>query len=166
MTKLSFLLGVFVILSGVRVPIAFAMPAVGDQARFDQVTTQGASVMAAEFSEWLIATDSAQGFLKQTDIYYGGQLSDSQQEWVSVDELISDSNAADSLAHCAQTGGALETLTVPAGTFTACAFPISSGGMSGTLWMGQVPFGRIKLELFDPTTGQHQVTSLKAFHKG
>lgn len=123
---------------------AEATPAVGEKSVFAVNITQGSQTadgtMTLELTAFDAATDS---WTMVTTTAFNGQ---EQRETKSTktSDLISDAMIDHLLANCVASGGALDTVTSPAGSLPACAMPINDESSTGTLWVSKVPFGYSK----------------------
>jgi len=142
---------------------AFAMPAVGDLALYNVTVSQGGQTISGTVETTITATNAGM-FTMQTTMNFNGQ-SQVKSEQRSAQDLLSDSTIQQIIAQCAQVGGKIESVTVPAGTFNTCAVPSQEHGTTGTMWVAQVPFGLVKI---DQTNAQGQKTygELQSFKMG
>jgi hypothetical protein len=137
-----------------------AMPKIGDKATY-QVSLSG---MQFTSSVELVSFDPASNtFVQNTTTDFLGQTN-VESETVAMEDLASDEQLDMTLSLCegSEINGKLETLTVMAGTFSACTI---MGEESSSVSMAKVPFGILKmntlsegmpvsLELMSFTVGQ------------
>ena len=145
---------------------AFAMPSVGDVAEYDAtVTTSQGGPYPGVFTQKLTEFNaSTQQFHLVRTVNFG--QAQSSEEWVGVGQLVSDQLVSGVLAQCPQNGGTLETVSVPAGTFSTCAVPYDDAQSKGMLWVGAATFGIIKSQNYDKKSQQQSNLSLKSYHPG
>jgi hypothetical protein len=126
---------------------AFAMPAVGDSAVYNTTITQNGQSFTGLLEQSITSMDSASGkFNVQTVMDFNGQKQ-SQSDLRDAQELISDQMASDIVANCANYGGQSDSVTVPAGSFHACAITTNENGATGKVWIAAgVAFGVVKAD--------------------
>ncbi|MBX2993939.1 MAG: hypothetical protein KF681_03940 [Bdellovibrionaceae bacterium] len=123
--------------------VASAYPALKDKAVFNGVF-QGGGGGTMNFTQTLeivnVLNNNSQFVVRQTLNLPNGQTQQQDNTFASTD-LLDKAGVDNILAQCTQAGGALEALTVPAGTFNTCALPQERGGK---VWVGDVAFGIVK----------------------
>jgi len=126
---------------------AFAMPTVGDVAVYNTTIVQGGQTMVGTLEQSITGIDSAGKLNIQTTMNFNGQKQ-VQTEQRDAQELISDGMASDIVANCANYGGQSDSVTVPAGSFHACAIPTNENGGTGKVWIAAgVAFGVVKADM-------------------
>ena len=124
------------------------MPNIGDDAIYDivEVASNGATVQG-QSEVYLQSYDaSTNTWLERYSLNLNGQGTVENRQ-IAGSDLLSDAVIQASLSNCGQSGGSLQVVSVPAGTFTACAVPCSSAGGQGTMWIANVVFGYVKLQV-------------------
>jgi hypothetical protein len=142
---------------------AFAMPAVGDNAVYNVTISQGGQSVAGTLESTITAANGGT-YTVESKINLGGQ-SQVQNDQRSEQEMVSDALVGQIMGNCAQYGGKLESVTVPAGTFNACALPADPQDVTGYTWVAQVAFGVVKVDTTN-TQGQRTYGELKSFKFG
>lgn len=142
---------------------AFAMPAVGDNAVYSLQLSQGGQTISGTL-ETTITANNAGTFSIESKIDLGGQKQ-VQTEQKQANELVSDALIADVMANCSNYGGKIQSVTVPAGTFNACALPAQPQDGTGFTWIAPVAFGVVKVDTTD-TQGQKTYAELNSFKFG
>ena len=142
---------------------AFAMPTMGGNAVYNVTISQGGQSMQGTLESTITAANSG-SYTVESKINLGGQ-SQVQNQQRSEQEMVSDALVGQILGNCAQYGGKLETVTVPAGTFNTCALPADPQDGTGFTWVGQVAFGVVKVDTTD-TQGQKTYAELQSFKFG
>jgi len=138
--------------------VASAMPKVGDYVNLS-LTLNNAPVGTLE--EELIQFDSGKNqYLQQNTQTLSGKR-DVTQTWT---DGVSDAQIAGIMSACANYGGVIQNITEPAGAFVTCALPVYSNGSVGTMWVGAVPFGVVKLDITNG--GNHVIGDLAGFRLG
>lgn len=146
---------------------AFAYPAVGDKASFtgSMRTPQGQSVAIAADVGLVKFNKSADTFTRYARIAIGTDVQEGNEE-VAAADLLSKDLVLQLIQSCASQGGRNETITVPAGSFATCAFPVEDQQATGTLWIADVPFGLAKQISVDKQNGVTSTLELRAFTHG
>lgn len=124
--------------------IAEATPAIGDKATFAVDLTKGSQALQGKVTFELTAYDQATETWTQVSTTEVSGQTQVQQDKVASKDLLTDASIDAMLADCAKANGKAETVTVPAGTFPACAVPITTSDSTGTAWVSKVPFGYSK----------------------
>jgi putative hemolysin len=123
--------------------MASAYPALKDKAVYNG-TFQGGGGGGMSFTQTLeivnALNNNTQFVVRQTLNLPNGQTQ-SQDNTFNASDLLDKAMVGQILAQCTQAGGALEALTVPAGSFQTCALPQERGGK---VWVGDAAFGIIK----------------------
>jgi hypothetical protein len=138
--------------------VASAMPKIGDYVNLN-LTLNNAPVGTLE--EELIQFDATKNqFLQQNTQTLSGTREVSTQ-WTNG---VTDAQIAAIVSGCAQYGGVAQNITEPAGTFATCALPVNDNGTTGTMWIGAVPMGVVKLDI---TSGSnHIIGDVASFRLG
>jgi hypothetical protein len=142
---------------------AFAMPTVGDNAVYNVTISQGGQSMTGTLESTITAANNG-AYTIESKINMGGQ-SQVQNDQRTEQDMVSDALVGQILGSCAQYGGKMESVTVPAGTFNACALPADPQNGTGYTWVAQVAFGVVKVDTTD-TQGQRTYGELKSFKFG
>lgn len=142
---------------------AFAMPAVGDHALYNVTISQGGQSANGTLETTITALNNGQ-YNVESKVNIGGQ-SQVQNDQKAASDLLSDAVLAQVMSNCAQYGGKMESVTVAAGTFNACALPAQDQGSTGFTWVAQVAFGIVKYDVTD-ANGQTTHAELQSFQFG
>jgi hypothetical protein len=161
MKKSSLLSGLFAGIFGfLAMNMAHAMPTVGDEVIFSSVRVNTGAVTTGTFEMKLASFNTASGNWSEIQTTTENGVAKTETEQVPNSALLTDSSVALLLTSCAGMGGALQTVTVPAGTFPTCAIPSNSDFSKGTLWIAKgVVFGIVQ-EDFTQADGTHTVLQL------
>ncbi|MEQ1876935.1 MAG: hypothetical protein ABL958_09840 [Bdellovibrionia bacterium] len=144
--------------------VALAMPAVNDSASYDITFTQGGQTLTGTQDLVITAYNQATKlYTVKSTVTFNGQTQVKESQ-TPAEKLLSDAAAEQLMAKCSEQGGAVTQVTVGAGTLAACAVPVNENGATGTLYLGTVPFGLIKMEV--NANGQSMLMTLRAFNKG
>lgn len=143
---------------------AMATPKVGDYALFDAVMTQNLKPVSFLLSMELTAYDAAQKKYQQKQVITVNGKAQEQSDWVAVDDLTSDAAIDSLLSDCVNQGGKAESITVATASIPTCAFPQDTADEKGTVWVGKVPFGLVKIDTVYKADNRHLVATLKSFH--
>jgi len=73
-----------------------------------------------------------------------GSPSVTADSWVSASQVQEGTQLQTNLLICRSLKGTVESVSVPAGTFTACRLQFVREGKTETTWIGHVPFGVIQ----------------------
>jgi hypothetical protein len=139
---------------------SFAMPTVGDDVIFSSVRVNAGAVITVTFEMKLISYDSASGKWTERQTTTENGVSKVENDQVLNSALLTDAGVATLLANCVSMSGTLQTVTVPAGTFSTCAVASNSAFSNGTLWIAKgVVFGVVQ-EDFTQADGTHTVLQL------
>jgi putative hemolysin len=141
---------------------AAATPKVGDYSEFDLTVSQGAQSMVGTYS-MAIVSEAGDQVSTLTTIHFEGQTDQVKEEVSKKAEMLNDQTIADVLTNCAQYGGTLETVTVPAGAMNSCKLALQEN--KGHAWIAAVPFGIAKQVLTSPE-GAVYTLDLKRFING
>ncbi len=126
---------------------AHATPKVGDYAAYDMIFAKGGSRYQIDFSQELLQFNPANNhYFRQETFTLPGLAPDVRQTWLPASDFLSDENISLILNNCSSSGGNLQNITVPAGSFQTCAMPHHSEESAGTIWIANVPFGFVRLE--------------------
>ena len=151
---------------------AFAMPSIGDLAFFDAtIQFPGETPQNFSLTQELLQQDPWGNDLERVTENFPGNPPLVEDNWINSANLNSDATVNDDLANCARRNGSLQTLTVPAGTFSTCKMNYSGSdangnAVTGTVWVGKVPFGFVKANTVRQDDGQETYLSLRSFHFG
>lgn len=145
----------FVLLTLVFASVANAGPAVGNSATYLVTVNQGGTNISVTTTQEITAIDlsSQTATVQQTTAYNGTTIS-SQASQMNLSDILylSDAEVAMFCAASATRGstGVLETITVQAGTFSACHVKTadSTNGTSD-VYIASVPFGVVKYLMTD-----------------
>jgi hypothetical protein len=140
--------------------IAHAMPTLGDDAIFSSVRVNAGAVITGTFEMKLTAFDSASGKWTEKQTTTENGVAKVENDQILNSALLTNAGVASLLTNCTSMNGTLQTLTVPAGTFSTCAIPSNSDFSNGTLWIAKgVAFGVVQ-EDFTQGDGTHTVLQL------
>jgi hypothetical protein len=157
-----------VILSMLTCSVALAMPKVGDYVSHDYTFTKNGVVTPAVVEREFTAYDSVtkQFTVKETTHYKGKVYVDEYK--VDGDRLPTEERVQVALDQCSgpDLNGHLEDVTTPAGVFKTCAVANADSVWKGTIYMGKVPTGIVKIDVTSAADGTHQVTVVKEFRLG
>jgi hypothetical protein len=145
-------------------PAVFAIPAVGDYAKYTlTMTTNGTQVVGTletSLTAYDQASDSYSEHVVVTD-QNGNAFP--QDQVVPSANLISDVVLANLATECVPAGGTMGSTVVAAGTFATCNIPVTTNG-TGNVWLGAVPFGIIQTNVTE--NGTVTALSLVSFTAG
>lgn len=126
---------------------ALATPKIGDFANFNvdvEKNGQKASLtLSREITQFNQANNSY--MIKQVITMPNGEKQESE-DWQTADNFLNDETIDSILANCAQYGGALQEITVPAGKFNTCALKFDNQDAVGIAWVGKVSMGLVRLD--------------------
>ena len=146
--------------------VVFAIPAVGDYAKYSLNMTVNGQVLAGTLEETLTAYDPASdSFTEQIVVTDQNGNAQTQLSTTQRSQLLNDAVLGQLPAVCAQAGGSLGSTTVPAGTFNTCNVPASNGS-TGNVWIGDVPFGIVQANVADSSSGTTTALALLAYTTG
>lgn len=129
-----------ILISSIVSLAAVAMPKVGDLAVYDGLY-EGSGGGSMPFEQTLLLTElSGPSAVVESTLIFDEQ-SRQQKINLKTEQLLSSDVVEYVLSECATQGGALETVTVPAGQFETCAI---AQGPVAKVWIGKVPFGIVK----------------------
>jgi hypothetical protein len=124
---------------------AYATPKLGDFAQFDlTISLDGQSAQGEMVQE--IVQANGEKFLERNTVNIPGQAPEVTENWKPASEFMDDATIDAILANCADAGGSLQNVSVPAGTFTTCALNFDNEESRGTAWVAKVPFGVARLQ--------------------
>jgi hypothetical protein len=144
--------------------VALAMPSINDSATYELTFSQGGNSVSG--TQELIVTsynESTKLYTVKSTTNINGQSQVKEQQ-VPVEKLMSDASAEKLMSTCSAQGGAVTQVTVPAGTLSVCSVPVNEQGTTGTVYLGAVPFGLVKMDVSNATQSLQMV--LKAYSKG
>ncbi|MBC7369983.1 MAG: hypothetical protein H7326_00355 [Bdellovibrionaceae bacterium] len=143
---------------------AFAMPKIGDQALYALDYTVQGTANTGTYENEITGFDASTGMFTVHTIVKLGTQSQAQDE--QSNSLLDDATVGQLIANCAAQGGTTEAVTVPAGTFNACALPISGDDFTGKAWVAAgVSFGMVKM-VQNKTDGSVVTLDLQSFRLG
>jgi hypothetical protein len=123
---------------------ALAAPAVNDTAFYvGTLKAQGRRLALTTEVQLVQYDDVKKAFLQRSTDSCIGQ-SNTREEWIETDKVLTAETAAKIVANCEQEGGKLETIEVWAGTYKACAITNEDEQSIETNWIAEVPFGIVK----------------------
>ena len=144
---------------------AEATPALGDRSVFSVKLSKGNQSLNGKVIFELTSYDkSTDSWVQTSTTDFNGQKQ-TQTDTVATSDLLDDATIDSVIANCAARGGKSETVNAPAGTFPACAVPITNSQGSGTVWVSKVPFGYSKW-LLNRTDGVTVDSVLGSFTAG
>lgn len=143
----------------------FAIPSVGDIARYHAVQVKnGIKVMEQNTEYKFVAFDRATDEFTQVQttqsLMPAGQPPEVVTTQVKRDSALSDAQIDQMLQMCAQIGGKLEKIRVPAGAFDTCKLPQETQ----SVWIAKVPFGFVKMTQTD--SNGEMTAELTSFVRG
>ena len=146
---------------------AFAFPTVGDEALFDLTQTDSSgNTLQGTYEVEILGYDSTMHRYEQRSTQILDGDTSVQEGETDENQFYSDSVVTDILNRCAQYGGVLETVTVPAGTFNTCAVPYSDAyGTRGITLYTHVPYSTAK-QTRTNSFNQTVSLTLRSFHSG
>jgi hypothetical protein len=137
----------FILASFVFALTAQATPKLGDYASYDATVTNNGQSFVVRIQRELIREDAANAqFLERQTVELPGQPAEATESWNPADAFLSDAFIAEALGKCSENGGALQAVTVPAGTFDTCALPYETDEEMGTAFIAKVPFGLARID--------------------
>lgn len=145
--------------------IAFAYPKVGDKAQYKGTLTQG-TTPATELvvdKEVLLFNDLAKKWIVKVDETMNGST---KTELVDVDDakMYTPAMYQQVMAQCVAKGGTVEAITTPAGNFNTChGKMMEPDGDWKEAWIGDVPFGIVKMNKFDAEDNETISVELQSF---
>ncbi len=125
---------------------AFATPKVGDFAQYQLNIQNGANSMDLTLIREILNQDASGNFLVRQIIQLPDGNQQTSENLEGADQFLSDATIDGLLGNCASAGGALQTITVPAGSFETCAVPFSNDAETGTAWIGKVSLGLVQIQ--------------------
>lgn len=141
----------FLFFGMVFIPLSsLASPAIGDRASFS-VTTNQSGVTKVGSEEWALVDFNPKTlqFKKRITTTQSDGTSQVQEMWIDSSSFYSNHFVTAQISHCEKSGGTSKNVSIPAGTFSSCGISLRSQNAPGTLWLGYVPFGVLKLETND-----------------
>lgn len=123
---------------------AFSAPKVGDQAYMEGTLLSNGATTKVTTTQTILAFAPNTGVYTVRQIETVGGKSETKDENVSADDLMSEETAAQIVGACESSGiGTLEKIQVKAGTFNTCKLKADNGS---ALWVAVVPFGIVRLQ--------------------
>lgn len=151
------------LVSALLTTAAYAIPAIGDMANYNFAITQQGQNITGTLEQTITSMNS--GLYNVQSTYNVNGQSQVQNDQKKAEDLVSDAMINNILTNCASSGGQLASITVPAGAFNTCALPINDGEKTGTIWIGQVAFGVVKMDT-TTTAGDKTYVELVSFKLG
>lgn len=142
---------------------AYATPKVGDFAEFDTVLSLNGQQVTGSITLEIIQQNDQNQFLRRETVVFPGQDTQTEEIWINADELINDATIDNVLANCATSGGALQTISVPAGEFQTCALPSEGEDSKDLAYVAKVPFGIAQYDSLKKANGMLMQLKLKSF---
>lgn len=143
--------------------LALATPKIGDYAQYQLNVQNGSNSVDLSLIREILNQDSSGNFLVRQIL----QLPDGNQQvsetTEGADQFLTDATIDGLLANCAGAGGALQTVTVPAGSFETCAVPYTNESETGTAWIGKVSFGLVLIQSTSKEDGTMTTGQLVSF---
>jgi hypothetical protein len=144
----------------VTVNAAHAMPTLGDDVIFSSVRVNAGAVITGTFEMKLVSFDSTSEKWTERQTTTENGVAKVENEQILNSALLTDSGVASLLTNCTSMDGTLQTVTVPAGTYSTCAIASNSDFSNGTLWVAKgVVFGVVQEDFTQPD-GTHTVLQL------
>jgi hypothetical protein len=128
---------------------AYATPKVGDYAAFDLTITTSSGQTAQGTLEREITQNNGTQFLERQVVTVAGQAPQTSENWQDASNFLDDSTIDAILGNCAAAGGNPQTISVPAGSYTTCAIDFDNNESKGTVWVGKVSLGVVRIDSFD-----------------
>lgn len=143
---------------------AFAYPVVGDKVEFSGTFKQdpGAEVPLNLKMEVLSFDGTEQEWIVREETTIDGKTKVSNED-IDAKDMFTPAKVQYVLTNCEARGGVIENVTVPAGTFSACHLVRADSEESKELWIGDVPFGVLKMISHDMEDGEHFAVELQSF---
>ncbi|MNJ92555.1 hypothetical protein D3C87_102280 [compost metagenome] len=147
--------------------MAFAYPMVGDTVEYKgtykldpnpetELVVKKEVVLYNELEkEWLVKVDKTMNGSTTTEV-----------DDVDDEDMMTPEKVQKVLTECVAKGGTLEDLTVPAGTISTCHMKMTCEEDSKEVWIGDVPFGVVKMIKHDMEDGKHKMLELQSFTLG
>ena len=143
--------------------LAVASPKVGDFAAFDATLTQGGQAMPLEITLELTQHDAAQNRYMQKQVIKVGGQDQVSEDWVAAADLLTDEIIDGIVSGCEREGGKIESVEAARSTIQTCAIAQDTAEEKGTVWIGKVPFGLVKLDTTYKSNNSHLVALLKEY---
>lgn len=143
---------------------AYATPKVGDYAAYNTTVVEDNQSATADMSLELISYDKGKNeYLERQTIQFPGQQPTVTDTARGPNDLLTDAQIDDLLAHCGERGGTPQKLVVPAGIFSTCAMPFTGEQSVGINWVARVPFGFARLVSVRKNTGVTVTSELRNY---
>lgn len=127
--------------------MAFAYPALNDQAIYTGVYSQGPNQVQFQMELSLTQYDASnKSFLQHQVITYGTQTQVTDQ-WMEESQMLNPASVAQIISTCTSHGGKLESVVVGSKTLNACAVPVVNENEDSIYWIADVPFGIAKAQM-------------------
>ena len=158
----KFLAFASVLLAGL---VASAYPAINDKATFNGLYIPKGSTQGVQFMQTMEIKSfnaSTQKYLVVRTLDLPDGRSQEEQAETAASDLMTQSSVNQILANCAAVGGVSEQIKVTAGTFNTCKITQTNS----TIWLGDVPFGIVKMISLDSGSGATIALELSLFQAG
>jgi hypothetical protein len=153
-----------IVLSFIFAALSHATPKTGDFASYQLNVSSREHNFTVVLDKEILTFDATQNtYLVRQSVVYEGGAPETTEENTPADQFITDEMIDSILANCSSTGGSLQTISVPAGTFNTCAMPIDNETETGTVWITKVPFGFVQLQTTSKADGVQTSATLKSF---
>jgi hypothetical protein len=131
---------------------ALAIPRVGDSIHKagEYALSSGVGTIAQDMT--VISVTNGQYTLRTTTVINNGAPT-SHDDQYSANNLLGHEEVLSLLSSCAALGGTRGSVTVAGSTFDSCAIPENNDGCTGTIWVGEVPFGNVAMDVSCPAKG-------------
>jgi hypothetical protein len=144
--------------------LSHATPKMGDFASYQLEMSSREHNLSVIIDKEILSFDASQNsYLVRQTMTQEGNPPESLEENTPADQMITDEMIDSILVNCGSTGGSLQSVTVPAGTFNTCAMPIDNESESGTVWIAKVPFGFVQLQTTSKSEGVTTRATLRSF---
>ncbi len=142
---------------------AWATPQVGDFAAYDLQITMGENSLEAQVQNELLQENQKDGtFLERETTTLQGET-ETSEEWKSASDYLDDVAIDNALANCAEIGGTLQSIEVPAGRFDTCRIAFDNADAEGVIYIAKVPFGFAQVDNMRKEDGLVISTKLREY---
>lgn len=141
---------------------AYATPKLGDYAAFDLIASQDGQSAQGSLEQEILQTSGDQ-FLERQTITFSGQAPEISESWKPASEFMDDATIQAILDNCSSAGGVIQSITVPAGIYNACALNFDNEESRGTAWVTKVPFGVARVDTVIKANGVQVSALLRSF---
>jgi hypothetical protein len=142
--------------------LAFAYPALNDQATFTGTYTQGAQQIPVTLMIQLVQYDAAQQAYMQRSTTTANGQAQSHDEWVPEADMMTPDKVQQIISTCDSQGGHTEMLPIAGQTIQTCALPVDNADEQATYWIADVPFGIAKAEISDKKSTGHTSLTMQS----